>query len=109
MDRLERSEARIEPSPRLERIAWNAAALAALAVMILVLLGTLEWLDQVAPAPRGAEPVAAVSTRGPAGAADRRFIARRRGRGASATAPAAARGLDRADGACIAPAPAARG
>ena len=44
---------RIEADSRaalwIERIAWNAAAAAALAVMILVLLGSLRWLDQVAP------------------------------------------------------------
>jgi hypothetical protein len=44
---------RIEPNSRttlwIERIVWNAAAGAALAVMILVLLGSLRWLDQVAP------------------------------------------------------------
>ena len=33
----------------IERIAWNAAAGAVLAVMILVLLGSLRLLDQVAP------------------------------------------------------------
>jgi hypothetical protein len=33
----------------LERIAWNAAAGAVLAVMILVLLGSLEWLDTLTP------------------------------------------------------------
>lgn len=33
----------------IERIVWNAAAAAVLAVMILVLLGSLRWLDQVAP------------------------------------------------------------
>jgi hypothetical protein len=32
-----------------ERMAWNAAAGAVLAVMILVLLGSLRWLDSVAP------------------------------------------------------------
>ena len=42
-----------------ERIVWNAAAAAALAVMILVLLGSLRWLDEVAPrASAGAAPPA---------------------------------------------------
>jgi hypothetical protein len=48
---LERNGARTPGNPRLERIAWNAAAVAALAVMILVLLGSLEWLDHWAPRP----------------------------------------------------------
>ena len=50
---------RIEASDRaalwLERIVWNAAAAAALAVMVLVLLGSLRWLDEVAPAAALAE------------------------------------------------------
>jgi hypothetical protein len=33
----------------LERIVWNVAAAAALAVMIVVLLCSLQWLDQVDP------------------------------------------------------------
>ena len=33
----------------LERIVWNTAAAAALAVMIVVLLCSLQWLDQVDP------------------------------------------------------------
>ena len=48
---------RIESNSRgsllIERLVWNAAATAVLAVMILVLLGTLRWLDQVSP-PSGA-------------------------------------------------------
>jgi hypothetical protein len=44
---------RIEANARaalwIERIVWNAAAGAALAVMILVLLGSLRWLDRFAP------------------------------------------------------------
>lgn len=44
---------RIEANNRtalwIERIAWNAAAGAVLAVMILILLGSLRWLDQLAP------------------------------------------------------------
>ena len=46
--------ARTQISPWLEHLAWNAAALAAVAVM---LLGSLEWLDQMStttPAPRSA-------------------------------------------------------
>ncbi len=46
-----RSEARTEFGPGLEHLAWNAAALAALAVMLLVLLASLEWLDHVTKAP----------------------------------------------------------
>lgn len=40
----------------LERLVWNGAAGAALAVMVLVLLWSLQWLDRVAPAshPRAA-------------------------------------------------------
>ncbi len=41
-----------------ERIVWNAAAAAALAVMILVLLGSLQWLDEVAASSVTAEPPA---------------------------------------------------
>ncbi len=33
----------------IEQIVWNAAAGAALAVMVLVLLCSLQWLDQIAP------------------------------------------------------------
>ena len=33
----------------VERIVWNAAAGAAVAVMILVLLGSLRWLDEISP------------------------------------------------------------
>jgi hypothetical protein len=33
----------------VEQVVWNAAAGAALAVMILLLLCSLQWLDQVAP------------------------------------------------------------
>ena len=48
----------------LERLAWNAAAGAAVAVMILVLLGSLRLLDAVEDQV-GADPrPAAVSTRG---------------------------------------------
>ena len=50
-----RSEARTEIGPWLEHLAWNAAALAALAVMLLVLLGSLEWLDAVAEPPSAAK------------------------------------------------------
>jgi hypothetical protein len=32
-----------------ERVVWNAAAGAALAVMVLILLSSLQWLDQFAP------------------------------------------------------------
>ena len=53
-----RSEARTEIGPWLEHLAWNAAALAALAVMLLVLLGSLEWLDAVAEPPSTATATA---------------------------------------------------
>lgn len=33
----------------VERVVWNAAAGAALAVMVLLLLCSLRWLDQFAP------------------------------------------------------------
>jgi hypothetical protein len=47
-------------TPVLERLAWNAAALAALAVMLLLLLSSLQWLDEVAPRPEPRRaPVAA--------------------------------------------------
>lgn len=46
-----RDDTRTELNPWLEQLAWNAAALAALAVMLLVLLGSLEWLDRMTPAP----------------------------------------------------------
>ena len=35
----------------VERVVWNAAAGAALAVMVLVLLCSLRWLDQISPQP----------------------------------------------------------
>ena len=44
-----RTEAQSEFGPWLEHLAWNAAALAAVAVMLLILLGSLEWLDQLTP------------------------------------------------------------
>ena len=43
-----RSAARTGFGPWLEHLAWYAAAGAALAVMLLVLLASLEWLDAVA-------------------------------------------------------------
>ena len=53
---------RIEASDRaalwMERIVWNAAAAAALAVMVLVLLGSLRWLDELVPTGALAEPSA---------------------------------------------------
>jgi len=45
-----RNEARAGIQPWLEHLAWNAAAVAALAVMLLILLGSLEWLDRLTPA-----------------------------------------------------------
>ena len=44
----------------IEHLAWNAAAGAALAVMILVLLWSLQWLDLIDP--RGASRVAPGAT-----------------------------------------------
>ncbi len=49
MDR--RTEYDVHLALWIERLAWHLAAGAALAVMILVLLGSLRWLDQVAPHP----------------------------------------------------------
>lgn len=43
----ERSNDRIQANPGLERLAWNAAATAVLAVLVLLLLASLEWLDQL--------------------------------------------------------------
>ena len=44
----ERSTERFQAvHPWLERLAWNAAATAVLAVLILLLLASLEWLDQL--------------------------------------------------------------
>ena len=56
-----RSTARTGFGPRLEYLAWNAAAGAAVAVMLLVLLASLEWLDTLAkpPMPRPALPASA--------------------------------------------------
>ena len=45
-----RIEAHSRAALLIERVVWNAAAAAVLAVMLLVLLGTLRWLDQVSPA-----------------------------------------------------------
>lgn len=44
-----RSEERRFANVWLERIVWNVAAATALAVMIVVLLGSLRWLDEIAP------------------------------------------------------------
>jgi hypothetical protein len=59
---------RVEPNRRIglwiEHIVWNAAAGAALAVMLLLLLGSLKWLDQIAP--RATSPTSAVSAEAPA-------------------------------------------
>ncbi len=85
----QRSEAATRHNAWLERIAWHAAALAALGVMLLVLLGSLEWLDHWAPEPKSA----ARRGRGPGAAARaptpnaKAVIARQgepRGHGASA-------------------------
>jgi hypothetical protein len=66
-----RSEARTEIGPWLEHLAWNAAALAALAVMLLVLLGSLEWLDAVAEPPSTATAAAKAAERARSGAGRR--------------------------------------
>ena len=58
----QRYEANRKTGLWLERLVWNAAAGAALAVMILVLLGSLRWLDTIAPE-TSARP-AAVGTAG---------------------------------------------
>ena len=85
----QRNEAATRSNAWLERIAWHAAALAALGVMLLVLLGSLEWLDHWAPEPtsagrRGHGPGAAVQA---SRRDEKAVIARRgepRGRGAGA-------------------------
>ncbi len=49
-NRIEPADRTLRPSELwLERLAWNAAAGAALAVLILLLLGSLAWLDHLAP------------------------------------------------------------
>lgn len=53
----------------IERVVWHAAAGAALAVMILVLLGSLRWLDEIAPRPRAAVSAAPAAVLGDAAAA----------------------------------------
>ncbi len=75
----------------LERIAWNAAAGAVLAVMILVLLGSLEWLDTLAPRATTRPP--AVSAEAPSAPAQ---IAREPA--APSARATAARGVDRPSG-----------
>lgn len=67
----ERNETSTPIPAWLERAAWNAAALTVLAVMLLVLLGALEWLDRwdptskSGPAHHGAAPIAAVASARP--------------------------------------------
>ena len=36
----------------VDRIVWNVAAAAALAMMIAILLGSLQWLDEIDPEAR---------------------------------------------------------
>lgn len=43
----QRYEANRQTGLWLERLAWNMAAGAALAVMILLLLGSMRWLDAI--------------------------------------------------------------
>lgn len=59
-----RSESHESEGLWLERLVWNAAAGAALAVMILVLLGSLRLLDAV-EAQHDRVEAAAVSAAGP--------------------------------------------
>jgi hypothetical protein len=66
-----RSEARTEFTPWLEHLAWNAAALAAVAVMLLVLLASLEWLDHVTTAPATAPLTPHANERAAEGSAER--------------------------------------
>ncbi|HEB88470.1 MAG TPA: hypothetical protein ENI85_02775 [Deltaproteobacteria bacterium] len=42
----------------VERIVWNAAAGAALAVMVLLLLWSLQWLDRISPGAVRVDPPA---------------------------------------------------
>lgn len=44
-----RYEANRQTGLWLERLVWNAAAGAVLAVMVLLLLESLRWLDQITP------------------------------------------------------------
>ncbi len=44
-----RFEAKTRAERFFEHVVWNAAAGAVLAVMVLILLGGLRWLDQIAP------------------------------------------------------------
>ncbi len=56
----------------VERVVWNAAAGAALAVMVLLLLFSLRWLDQVAPhRPPDSGPGATMKIASPAHRVDR--------------------------------------
>lgn len=41
----------------VERVVWNAAAGAALVVMVLLLLCSLQWLDQISPPATSAGPL----------------------------------------------------
>jgi hypothetical protein len=92
-----RNEARTEFGPWLERLAWNAAALAALAVMLLVLLASLEWLDHVTKAPVTGPLTARTSAQTTQGAVER--AAERKARALPALA--VGRMLDSED--CVAP------
>lgn len=82
-DMNERTEIRTPGHPVLERIAWNAAACAVLAVLILLLLGSIEMLDRYAPAPapRAAGPQLARAAIGPPEAAPVRVSANGSGSG----------------------------
>ena len=51
-----RFETRTRGELFVERVIWNMAAGAALAVMVLLLLCSLQWLDQLAPPALGVNP-----------------------------------------------------
>lgn len=92
-----RSEARTGFGAWLEHLAWHAAAMAAVAALLLVLLGSLTWLDALAAAGAKSSVRPAVSARVRTEAASD---------GAEGTRPILAGGEARAGEAC---APGARG
>ncbi|HPG27156.1 MAG: hypothetical protein H6748_12725 [Spirochaetaceae bacterium] len=63
----------------LERLAWNAAAGAVVAVLLLVLLWSLHWLDRIAPEPALAPAPVAAGPAPEAGSAGLRWHAERPG------------------------------
>ena len=46
-----KSEAKTRAELFVDHVVWNAVAGAALAVMVLLLLCSLQWLDRIAPSP----------------------------------------------------------